>query len=456
MSEDILDAMAACIGQAGDSGGILEFNGLGAMPSAFRTTDFAAAAIAAAGLGISALSSMGGSSFSPSVSVDRRLASFWFQTSLRERGWSMPPLWDAVAGDYVAADGWIRLHTNAPHHRAAALAVLGVEGDREKVAAAVLLWKKDDLETAVVKAGGCAAAMRSLDRWAQHGQGAAVQSEPLAHMEFFPGGQKAGWRIDPARPLSGIKVLDLTRILAGPVATRFLAGYGAQVLRIDPLGWEEPGTIPEVSLGKQCARLDLKTTEGLAHLKQLVAGADVMVHGYRSDALERLGMGADIRRELQPGLVDVSLDAFGWTGPWKTRRGFDSLVQMSSGLADAGMRETGADKPVPLPVQALDHGTGYLMAATVLRGLHERAVTGRALRARFSLARTAALLARFPAIKGFEDCLAPETDADWSPVIEETAWGPAQRLLPPLDIVGVPMRWNYPAGHLGRHDAVWL
>lgn len=455
MSEDILGAMADTLGLAGDSFSRVAFTGQGALPSAFRTMDFAAASVAAAGLGVAALAGLAPGGNAEFVEIDRRLTSFWFGTSLREIGWQAPPLWDAVAGDYRGRDGWIRLHTNAPHHRAAALGVLGVDVDREKVAQAVAGWAIGELESAVVEAGGCAAAMRSLDEWAEHPQGAAVGKEPLAHIAFHGRADTPGWRIDPGRPLAGIRVLDLTRILAGPVATRFLAGFGAQVLRIDPPGWEEPNANPEVALGKRCARLDLKSADGLARLRELIASADVMVHGYRSDALERLGVGAEARRALNPGLVDVSLDAYGWTGPWKARRGFDSLVQMSSGIAEAGMRVRGADMPAPLPVQALDHGTGYMMAAAALQGLCERATTGRGYEARFSLARTAAFLVRFPATDGFDESLAVETEADLAPAIEETSWGPARRLNPPLTVQGAPMRWDIPAGSLGRDEARW-
>ena len=165
-------------------------------------------------------------------------------------------------------------------------------------------------------------------------------------------------------------MLDLTRVLAGPVATRFLAGFGADVLRIDPPEWDEPAVVPEVTLGKRCARLDARTDDGRAHLRRLLAEADVLVHGYRPGVLDSLlGVDADGRAELRPGLVEVCLDAYGWTGPWSARRGFDSLVQMSSGIAEAGMRWAGRDVPTPLPVQALDHATGYLMAAEVIDGL---------------------------------------------------------------------------------------
>jgi crotonobetainyl-CoA:carnitine CoA-transferase CaiB-like acyl-CoA transferase len=134
------------------------------------------------------------------------------------------------------------------------------------------------------------------------------------------------------------------------VATRFLAGLGAEVLRVDPPGWEEPSLEPEVTLGKRCARLDLRGSEGRARLRALLKAADIIVHGYRPDALESLGFGVAERRMLRPGLVDVSLSAYGWSGPWALRRGFDSLVQMSSGIAHEGARTVGSPRPRPLPV----------------------------------------------------------------------------------------------------------
>ncbi|WP_249293005.1 CoA transferase, partial [Achromobacter ruhlandii] len=234
------------------------------------------------------------------------------------------------------------------------------------------------------------------------------------------------WRVSAQRPLQGLRVLDLTRILAGPVATRFLAGFGADVLRIDPPGWEEPGTVPEVVLGKRCARLDLKSAEGLATLQRLLSQADVLIHGYRADALARLGLDAERRRQLNPTLVDVSLDAYGWSGAWRGRRGFDSLVQMSTGIAEAGMRAKGGDRPVPLPCQALDHGTGYLMAAAAIRGLTERLATGAGSTTRASLARSAQLLVAHGGLLEGGPALAPESAADWSEQNEGTGRGPVR------------------------------
>ncbi len=425
----------------------LSIIGEGSLPSAFAVTDLAVASIAAAGREVAALIG------SDHVAVDRFLASAWFQTSIRPIGWDLPPVWDAVAGDYPTADGWIRLHTNAPHHRAAAMAVLGCREDREVVAARVAGWSAEDLELAVAEAGGCAAAMRDIESWRHHAQGIAVANEDLISRWLGEETVDWSWQPQPDRPLAGVRVLDLTRILAGPVGTRFLAGYGADVLRIDPPDWDEPSVAPDVTLGKRCARLDLRSPDDRQQFASLVAQADVLVHGYRSDALERLGFGTNELQRLSPGLVDVALDAYGWSGPWATRRGFDSLVQMSSGIAHAGMQRTGASRPVPLPVQALDHAAGYLVAAAAVQGLRTRLLHGRGATMRLSLARVAAVLIDGPA-STFDDTI-EHADPFELATREETPFGPLQRLAPPLDIAGAPQHWTRPASRLGSSPATW-
>src|SRR5262244_1012721 len=218
--------------------------------------------------------------------------------------------------------------------------------------------------------------------WSDHPQGRAVAAEPLIHMVARDRVPARNANPPASRPLAGVRVLDLTRVLAGPVASRFLAGYGAEVLRIDPPDWNEPGVVPEVTLGKRCARLDLKTAEGRAAFEALLAQADIFLSGYRPGALDRLGYDAAARRAIAPGLIDVSLCAYGWSGPWAGRRGFDSLVLMSTGIAEAGMRWKSTDVPYPLPVQALDHTTGYLTAATAVRGFVHRLIRCEGMEAR--------------------------------------------------------------------------
>lgn len=434
---------------------IPKVSGVGSLPSVYAVTDLASASIAAAGMAMTEFMEVHRGK-RPAIQVDRRLASMWFTHSLRPLGWQLPPIWDAVAGDYRARDGWIKLHTNAPHHRRAALHVLGCSAEREEVAKAVAGWRATDLEDAIVAAKGCAAVMRSAEEWRRREQGRAVAIEPLLHVFPTHAGPVPNWPVSATRPLDGVRVLDLTRILAGPVATRFLAGYGAYVLRLDPPDWEEPNAVPEVVVGKRCARLDFKSTQGMATLKRLLSKADILIHGYRADALSQLGFDREERQKLRPGLVDISLNAYGWSGPWQMRRGFDSLVQMSSGIAHTGMIK--ADKPAPfsLPVQALDHATGYVLAAAAIRGLTRRVMDGRGVEVRASLARTAALLTHYPVENGLTAQMEPEQSGDFAPIIEETAWGPARRLRPPLIIEDCPMHWDLPSVRLGSSSAEWM
>lgn len=442
MDQDIRQQIAEALGADMTPRTQVAGTGTGALPSCFDVTGLAIASMEAAAGELGDLLGAG------SVTLNRRHALMWFDRTLRPAGWTLPGAWDPIAGNYVAADGWIRLHTNAPHHRKAALEVLGCAADQVAVARSVRGWRKEALEDAIVAAGGAAGAMRGLAEWADHPQGRAVAAEPLiAWQDKGEGVGGAG--------LDGLRVLDLTRVLAGPVATRFLAGFGANVLRIDPPEWNEPGVEPEVTLGKRCAGLDLAKPEDRTCFEALLGSADVLVHGYRPGAMERLGYSPERRREIAPQAIEVTLDAYGWSGPWAGRRGFDSVVQMTSGLADEAMRLAGTDRPVALPVQALDHATGYLMAAAVLRALRVRKASGRIRCARLSLARTAHLLisagAQVPA-----EPMPPESRTDLASDIEHTGWGPAKRIAFPIAVDGRPPRWRHPAGPLRRHPASWV
>ncbi len=426
------------------------------LASVYSVSDLAASTFGAVGSSIANLTvDLGLASYRPSVHVNQRLASLWFAQSIYPKGWEMPPVWDVVAGDYETQDGWIKLHTNLPHHRKAALSVLGVDAIRDKVTAAVQIWRKDELETEIVKMGGVAAAMRSRDEWGTHPQGQAVASEPLITWGDVRQSQIRNWPASRAHPLKGLRVLDLTRVLAGPVATRTLAGFGADVLRIDPPGWDEPNVVADITLGKRCSFLQLHQPADRKIFEDLLASADILIHGYRPDAVAGLGYSEAARLDIAPNLIEVSLDAYGWTGPWAKRRGFDSLVQMSCGIAEAGMRWANREQPTPLPVQALDHATGYLMAAAAVRAI-SLAAKGEGLRnARLSLARIAELLIAHPqSIEGKLNKL-PSLE-DFLELKEQTPWGQAHRLKAAIDIERTPMKWRRPACELGTSTPQWL
>jgi len=414
------------------------------LPSRFRVDVLANATIAVAALAIAELGSRRTEKPVRAVRVDRRLAAAAFRCErlLKPQGWTLPDRFDPIIGDYAAKEGWIRLHTNYRHHRDAAIRVLGVAPERTAVTEAVRRWDAVELESAVVAAGGCAAALRTQEEWRRHPQGSAVAAEPVVAWD----GRCSPRAMDasPQAPLAGVRVLDLTRVIAGPVGSRYLAAHGAEVLRIDPPQLEEmTGLLPETTLGKRCAALDLGKAAGRQSFERLVSGADLLMHGYRPGALEALGYSDERLCALNPALAIVCHDAYGWSGPWARRRGFDSLVQMSSGIAHPESHGV----PTPLPAQALDHGTGYLLAAAACRALTE----GRA-RSRLSLARTARLLVDL----GENPSACPEL-GDAAELFErnDTAWGPVLQVRCAGGIDGFQPRWAFPAGPTGQHQARW-
>jgi hypothetical protein len=431
------------------------------LPSVYPVAEAAIAQVAAATLAVAEVHAARTGSSMRRVHVDARhvVAAFRSERYLRAVGWDLPAVWDPIAGDYASDDTWIRLHTNYAYHRDAVLRVLEVPCEREAVASAVRNWKADALETAVVQAGGCAAVMRTSDAWQRHPQGMAVAGEPLVHRETgeraAPPARLAGLR-DGDPPLARVRVLDLTRVIAGPVCTRVLAAYGADVVRVDPPGFREVGALlPDTTAGKRRVALDLHLVADRGAFEKLVEGAHVLVSGYRGDALDRLGYSARELHAKNPGIVLASLDAYGFSGPWRARRGFDSLVQMSCGIAARGAEAAGAKKPTPLPAQALDHGTGYLLAAAVCRALTRSIKRGEIAAVRLSLASTARWLTALGETgdpRGLEF-----TPADAAPWMEssDTAWGRIERVRCPGRIEGLTPAWRRPAGPLGTDTPVW-
>jgi CoA-transferase family III len=285
---------------------------------------------------------------------------------------------------WKAADGWVRLHANYPWHLRRALDVLGCEDHLGQVEQAIAARTTADLEDSFAAAGGLAFAVRSLGEWTGHPQGRAVAAQPLVRTETGPG---RGRRLSPGRALHGIKVLDLTRVIAGPVATRTLAAWGADVLRLDaPHLPEIPAQATDTLLGKRSALLDLATQHGRAQLEELLAEADLLVQGYRPGALLQFGLGPEALAERWPHLSVVTLSAWGPAGPWSARRGFDSLVQCPAGIAAI---EGSPEQPGAMPAQALDHATGYLAAAAGVMALAASQADGRTRYQQLSLARTA-------------------------------------------------------------------
>ncbi|MFE0550384.1 CoA transferase [Streptomyces pilosus] len=356
------------------------------------------------------------------------------------------------------ADGWVRTHANYPHHRDRLLAALGLPRDPEpgpgEPAAVLAERSAREVEETVYAAGGLAVALRTPGEWAAHEQAAALRSRPLVERERLDASPaRVLTRVgrDPLLPAAGLRVLDLTRVVAGPVATRTLALLGADVLRVDaPWLPELPDQHADTGFGKRSARLDLETDRDA--FEELLATADVVVTGYRPGALDRFGLTPRALARRRPGVVVAQLSAWGAYGPWAGRRGFDSLVQVATGIAAVEGTE---GRPGALPAQALDHGSGYLLAAGVLRALTDQADEGGSRLVRVALARTAAWLLE----GGTERADAPEAgEVPPGPWLAGTdsPLGGLRYVLPPVTFAGGPRDWARPPGRWGADPARWV
>ena len=431
------------------------------MPSAFPVTAFATSAVMLATVAAAELWAARNDRAVPAVAVHSADASAAFRAEqlFEPDGWELPPLWDPLAGNYRSKDGWIRLHTNYQHHRDAAVLALGAS-ERESIAKVLSELSSAEAEAAVVAAGGAAAAMHTREEWLSSTPGlAALNASPFeVHRRSEPR-QEAAWLARKASlPFSGLRVLDLTRVIAGPVCTKYLAAYGADVLRIDPPSFAEVGSLlPETTLGKRTAALDLSVAENRKTFESLVVEADIIVSGLRSDALAILGYSDKQLLALNPALILAKLNAYGWEGPWRNRRGFDSLVQMSCGIASTAVDDMNPShrgtQPNPLPAQALDHGTGWLLGAAIARALLHQLQEGRSSTIRASLIGSAQLLYELRARCITEATAAPQNSSRLEPC--STWWGKASRVPMPGKIAGVESAWHQEAGPLGRHVPVW-
>jgi crotonobetainyl-CoA:carnitine CoA-transferase CaiB-like acyl-CoA transferase len=465
MTNEALYSLLSMVGWPKERARVVEFSG-GAdpiLPTPFRIGEASAAALAAVGLAASDLWELRGGR-RQKVAVDARQAAASLRSGqyLRLDGAPMPTERNTIMGVYPARDGrWSFVHANFPNHRAAALKVLGVPEDREAVRKAVARWDALDLEEAIIAAGGAGGMVRTLEEWARHPQATAVASLPL--LEVVKIGESAPEALpDGERPLSGVRVLDLTRVLAGPTCARTLAEHGADVLKISAphlpsIDYQDVDT----GHGKLSAYLDLRQASDLEVLQGLIREADVFSQGYRPGAVSKHGLTPEALARLRPGIVFVSLSAFGHLGPWAPRRGFDTVVQTVSGIsARQGELFPGATPgPQFYPVSAIDYLTGYLMAFGAMIALGRRVRDGGSWLVRISLAQTGRWLVgrgQVPEseLRGVAKDFSNQELERWS-MTSETPIGSLRHLGPVVRLSETPARWSRPSSPLGYHQPVW-
>lgn len=419
----------------------------------YRVGTAGAASLAALGLAAARLwQARGGRAQQIAVDAAAAAASLRSATYLRVNGKSAKEAWAPLSGFYPVRDGWIRFHCNFPVHRDAAYRVLGAAQERAAGEAASRGWTGEALEDAIHAAGGCAGFVRGGADWGHHPQAQAVAAQPLIEIERIGDAPPEPLPAAP-RPLSGVRVLDLTRVLAGPTCARSLAEHGADVLKISAAHLADSGAVElDTGIGKLSARLDLRKVEDVQALRELVRQGDVFSQSYRPGALAARGFSPEALAALRPGIVCVSLSAWGASGPWRERRGFDSIVQSVSGMADA---QGGGGKPRLLPVSAIDYVSGYLMAFGATVALARRAREGGSWLVRVALARVGKWIVDLgEAGPGGADELPDETLKQLL-VETEAPDGRITHLRPVLAMSLTPPRWDRPPVPLGYHPPVW-
>ncbi|MBH68065.1 MAG: carnitine dehydratase [Rhodospirillaceae bacterium] len=366
--------------------------------------------------------------------------------------------WAPASGYYRTRDNrWIQLHCQFPHLRDGVLKVLGCSNNPTEVRQAVADWDGLELETRCREDLLCVALIRSPEEWSSHPQAQALSKLPLIEVSKIGDAPPTPLPAFGDSPLTGVKVLDLTKVIAGPVCGRTLASHGAQVIRIGAahLPLLEPLVI-DTGLGKRSAFLDLRLASDSQRLREMAYDADIFVQGYRPGTIAGRGFGPEEVAELKPGIVYVTLSAYGHKGPWSRWRGFDSLTQSASGIVYEGMIASGTGKPHPLPCQALDHGTGYLAAFGAMVALRRRAVEGGSWMVRVSLAQTGRWINELGRIDGLSTKNPEEKDISDLLEIHGSPWGDVLHVKSPELMSETSPHWHTGPVPVGTHSAAWV
>ena len=426
------------------------------LPSSFAVGTAAQTSIAAAALAACELGHVRGQQ-------RQRVGVEMIHAALECEGWfsvdgQTPDAWDPFSGLYACADGWVRMHANFSHHRDGALTLLGLSSttaQREDAQRALRTWKALDFEQAAADRGLVVSALRSFAEWDVHPQANAVATQPLLTLERI--GEAPPLAMPPLRadqlPLTGLRVLDLTRIVAGPVAGRTLAALGADVLLVNSPHLPNIALIAENSRGKLSCHLDLHTPDHRQAMDALVSDTDVFIQGYRPGGLAALGYGAQALAARRPGIVVVSLSAYGEQGPWAQRRGFDSLVQAATGFNLAEAEAAGAAKPEALPMQILDHASGYLMAFATAAAKARQLQEGGSWHVRVSLAQTAHWLRGLGRVASGFAITAPERQSYLETY--SSGFGSLVAVRPTPQLSRTPARWSRPSAPPGTNAPLW-
>ncbi|BAE56244.1 unnamed protein product [Aspergillus oryzae RIB40] len=449
----------------------IDGNELG-LPSSFKIADLAQATISLSALLAAQIHALRNSIPTPMVTVPRRHAVIEFKSERLYSfpGQSLPDTWGPLSGLHKSLDGYVRVHDSFTNHHNGATALVGCspDVDRAEFASKIASWRSVDLESAAFEAGVVISALRSYSEWDALPQARAIADFPILLRKIgdAPAGLPQEIRAANAdKSLRGLRVLEFSRVIAAPLSGRTLAAHGADVL------WVTSPNLPDLPVldrdlgrGKRTVQLDLLTQEGREDLTRLLEDAHVVIQGYRPGSLASRGLSPDVlaRRFSHRGIICANLSAYGPSGPWSDKRGFDSLVQTCSGMNVSEAEHYGAGEPArPMPCQALDHAAGYFLASGVQAALYKQATEGGSWEVNVSLAgvmKYLRSLGQFTGRDGFQSqdytCTAdvPSEYLETRP----TGFGEMTAVRHSASIQGVEVGWDIMPKPLGSDEKKWL
>ncbi|KAL6821627.1 CoA-transferase family III domain-containing protein [Trichoderma camerunense] len=447
-----------------------------ATPSSFKIGHLAQSSIALSALTASLVHSGRSSSFSPSTStspiprvtvpLDHALIEFKSERLYSIDNQPLESVWGTIGGLHKTADGYVRIHDNFPNHALGTFQLLGLPptASRQDVAAKVAQWKSVDLETEATEKGKLAIyALRSYAEWDALPQASAIDDNPILIKQLTPGPPKTLPETTSSRCLQGIRILEMSRVIAAPVAGKTLAAHGADVLWVtSPNLPNQPGLDRDLSRGKRTIQLDIHKPDEKERLLELLRSCDVFIQGYRPGSLAAYGLSPEELQKANPGIICANLSAFGPSGPWSQRRGYDSLVQTCTGMNVSEAEHFGAGEPARvMPCQALDHAAGYLLATGISAALHRRAQVGGSWVVDVSLAgvmKYLRSLGQYPGKTGFEsqDVQALEDVHPDYLETRDTAFGSMRAVRHSASVEGCEVGWEEMSKPLGSDEARWL
>lgn len=436
------------------------------VPSRYRVGLASAAALAAQAVGIAEIWKLRGGR-DQAVDVDLRRAAVPGLRTLaytRRGGRALQIPWPASEKQvfFRTKDGrliYLMRHAVYHEHLTKLLTFLDCAPDSDAIARRVADWDAQELEDVLAERKLMGTTVRTRAEWLASPQGAHLRDRIPVEIERIGDADPRPFE-RASRPLSGVRIIDMAHVLAGPVTSRVLAEQGADVIHVSSPQQPDPvHTVIDTGFGKRSAFIDLFRKDDVDQLNGLIDTADVFAHSWRPGSLDRRGLSPAAMAEKRPGIIYVSVSCYGYDGPWAERAGYDPLGQVASGLA---AEEGSLDAPLMASTFTLnDYLAAYLAAAGVNSALLKRARVGGSYHVKVSLTAASMWVMELGQLPrqywsdGSDGVAALPQPRPQDLTVTSTPFGMIEHPLPIIEYSETKARWDLPPEPAGASDPVW-